>query len=588
MTLRTLPIAVLLAAPALPAQDYVTSVRDLLGHRDFERREAADQWVNRFSPMWHERDDQEGMRGFIGEVELLGIGYDEEDESERFSDDSLGEFLNTLLGTDDTISVVNGRLRAPREVGERVQSALAWLRGWGHGDVEYEFELVRIAGQDREVLASGTSVARRGRPTVFGDVGTRSVLWTFNVELAQGSTTGDPRPGEQRFGSSVALQARVFPDGKSAFVQAIARVAADPTRERIGLGQSGFGELDRVVGRAGEVATAFIAPRGERVLTQWLDEAGRTLRLSCKVSWPEPRLPKTGSVVVRADLIWSQPIIQFELERLRNLRDRDHYEPRRVNVEDRVWESFLDSEASERLSRVESGRAVGLMAFGGATAVEALADLTDRMQQCLPAVGFDVTVYELPVGANPSAGADAAAILARASGGGVADHPSCFRGAEERTYVSDWDVEVATNARIPTPEVSLVQSGYVMRTRVRVDASGRPFAVDLDCKLARLDGIDQRDVPINQAIASPSAISASGRVPPGQGARSVGISTKEVRAVALPQDIVRVESPKVRSHRIRQTVRLDQNGAALLRRRARTFCGENKELVVVVRAAPRD
>lgn len=590
MIRATVALAVLATASSTPAQEFRTSVRDLFPRIRHARLIANESWIHRFAPNWDKRDDG-GYRGFVGESAFLALGERAAKRVQAPTPEEVADCVTVIAGLSESVVVDSQSLRAPAQAGERVSAALRRLRPILAPSIDYEIRLERVEGDACALLLAGRQSVRGNRPTIFADVEEHSRLWSYSVELGAGASISSPLVATDVSGSSVAIRARRYPDGSRALVQAVVRVAEHPPEKgSIAVAHGGLGALDRIETRLGEAALTFVVPRGGQSKHEWTDRDGHTLRLTCKVDWPQPAPTVKGSALLCRDILGDDPIVEFEsLARVQHDVDEvDDVDPNYETGGEEVWQRVLRSGHADDLTIVETRAGSGVTVLLGDLAADAAGFASREIEDWLVPIEVVISIFDAPAGTELNLDGetpDGVRQLVRASGMAIAGFTMCFHGGDEQTCLYDWVGEISTNARIPVPRIRTVQSGCTLDLRVHTSEDRRPVSVDLECSLEDLVELSDRTIALNQALVSPKFVSGSA-IGPGGGSRNVTV--QEVAATGLPQDRVRIEHPRKRSHRIVTSMQLREDGTMELRRSALGFVGAGREVVVMIRATPRD
>ena len=194
---------------------------------------------------------------------------------------------------------------------------------------------------------------------------------------------------------------------------------------------------------------------------------------------------------------------------------------------------------------------------GKANGQRLLRDADARLQP----VTVTVQAFDLPASADvPAVGQTNTAPRWQFGGPGIGGLPSCFATGRERSYLEDWDVEVASGARIADPKVGLCEDGWFATVKVLPNTEGTPRRVELAMDIVDFVALRQNEISIGAA----------------------NIAADSANNVLLPRLLVTVEQAVTQSLQIGTVLDLDDNGVAVLRRSATKLFGAGRDLVVVV------
>jgi len=444
----------------------------------------------------------------------------------------------------NTLTLEDGVLKVPEEDAQAVRAAVAALRKAGPPVVQLDVALDTV-DEDGESASLFTvaGVAQPGLPHVFADAMTSHVLTDYEVEIAQACVIANPVIQIRRTGTSLLTRVHPLPNGEQAVVEAVMRVAVPLPDQPIDLGHPGFGDLDRCLTGYEETAVAFLAENGKPSEQLWTGREGRAMRFTFTATWAAPEQGER--------LLWSS-LLDRPIAGFKNVN-------RRLLLPDQIG----DEEGPGTTTRFAPQRV-----FAGPDGAQRGGAMQLELEVLLVPAGVAVEPGQpLPDGARE---------VARARAHVIAGLPACFNASQEQLYLLDWDVEVAQAARVPDPYVGALDAGHFLQaTFLQRGAHG---TVALDLQLRRLSVIDRIVMPLDVAQSSAGVQGDIRRA--GSGGGSTG---SIYTAPSMPQDTVAIERPQVRSLRITSQVPLGSDGTGMLRRSARGFTGEAKDLVVVVR-----
>lgn len=510
--------------------------------------------------------------------------------------DELVTCVEALSGTTGVrITPDRRNLRVPEASAEAVKRAVARLRAARPSFVDLDFALEAKDGGGWTTLLAGAEPVEADDRAVFEDAASRSYLSDFDVEIAQGSQIPDPILQILRTGSHVSLRVLPLPAGDAALVVADAIVATEVGAEPMRPEYSEMGEIDRAAVSVERAAVTLRVKPGEPGRCEWTGKGGRPLRLTVTARWTAAR--DAGSPVV----LWSPLLADTGTE-----GEMTRHVPAAfvtANAEEseefpRFGHTFAVPLAPpapiERLPAEHALDAVlpfgnGALVLAGAGAAAARDSVVAEIDAENRAVSLHLAAWDVPAGAEAPAGdappEGAREILSAAAPLRVGLN-GLFVAGECRTYIADWDVEVAQSSSIPDVIVGLLLTGSFANVTVRGGPGGTPAFVDLDVVLSKSVSMQRQSVPVLVPMPVATGAGFDVNVPDGKG----GSGTKNVHvdplasptATALRSSYA-VEKPVTQETRIAVTLPLSGDGRATLRRTLPGYLGPGREALVVVR-----
>lgn len=574
------PLAILavaaLATGALPAQQPTLLVDDLLAPRARRALDDGTDWVHRsFSGLEFGGDDETlPWHAIHGESALLPRAFDQGSDEEprgRLTADSLSASIEAMRGAhDDSLSFVElgEHIGLRTAYPEQVTTTLQRLREMLPGPIDLELTLERLTDAETALLLQGTLRFTNGETRTLADVEHRQVLRDFDVEIAQSAATANPIEHRLSYGTSIAARARPLPFRDEVVVELVAR-SARPIPTAPIRPHTEFGPLDRIATRVDEAGLAFRLGRGEPTTHEWRDLDGALLRLTCRATWRSPAAPRGAEPRIVWSPLLGPPVLGFRSAR----RPPPEELVERAEVAATV-EWSISEDGSDCVRCFEIGDAGGgILVLGGDAAGARLGRTIDqRIDALLFPVDVEIDVFDVPLAAVGTDAATDARPLARLRGNVLAELPACFASAREQSYLDDFDVEVAQSARIPDPKTRPCEDGWFATVRVDRVEGGRLGTVNLCLQVERLVELRQMTTRINAAVQALANVTDDSRPP----------------SVWMPQDVVTLEQPVVRTMRLVEDLELDAEGRAELVRSATGLLGPGRALVVRARIRPSD
>ncbi len=513
-------------------------------------------------------------RRIAGEQRLIDSGLDDNCPP-WFDGQSVCTVLDSSIGPDAPRTGFDDKARAVTFAPENraaVAAALADLRGRAPQPIALKVSIERWPGgpgvAGPETLLAAQTHADPARTLVLADAVERQVVADYDVEIAQASSIGDPILAILRTGASAELCVTPMPDGRTAIVEAIARVARPLDEAQIDLGHDGFGRADRCAVAFDEVAACIRVGNGRASETSWTGRDGARMVLRVEAAWALPRPPGDPAIVVsplfRSAFMGFAHVRGVDLPHQEEVDSWDALPERTTSADEIVATAFRDP---IYLLSVQSREFVLTLPsappLSSAQQFERMCDAADSMMR---AARVECLAVNAPAGAVVSLDAPLPAgafAVAGFSGTATLGLPLASTGGTERRFLGDWDVEVAQSARIPDPLFSPVVTGHFL------NLTPRERSVDVDLDLRRLDRMDRQTIQL-----------AVGR-------GSQGIQSEKDQPVlvdpALPPERVAVEKPVVAQMQVVESVPLGEGGSGSLRRAGGSLLGAGRELVILVR-----
>lgn len=513
------------------------------------------------------------VRRIAGEKRLIDSGLDDNCPP-WFDGQSVCTALDAALGPDVNPTGFDDKARAVTfAAGSRdaAAKALADLRERAPQPISLKVSIERwpdnpgIAGP--ETLLSAQAHADPARTLVLADAVERQVVADYSVEIAQASSIGDPILAILRTGASAELCLTPMPDGRTAVLETVTRVARPLDEAQIDLGHEGFGRADRCAVAFDEVAACVRIGNGRASETTWTGRDGARMVLRVEASWKLPPPPGDPAIVVSP--LFRSAFMGFVHVRGTDLPNQEEVDawsalPERTTTADEiVATAFRDP--LYVLSVKSREFVMALPSAAPLTSSQQFETMCDAAESRMKAARVECLAVNVPAGAAVSLDAPlppGAFTVAAFSGTATLGLPLCSTGGTERRFLADWDVEVAQSARIPDPLFASAVSGHFL------DLTPRERSVDVDLDLRRLERIDRQVIQL-----------AVGRV-------SQGLQSEKDAAYfdpTLPPERVAVEKPVVAQLHVAESVPLGADGTGSLRRTGGSLLGAGRELVVIVR-----
>lgn len=510
--------------------------------------------------------------------------------------DELVTWVAALSGTTDfRITADRRALRAPQASAEAVKRAVARLRAARPGFVDLDFTLAADDGRGWTTLLAAQEPVAVDDRAVFHDAASQAYLSDFDVEIAQGAQIPDPILQFLRTGAHVSLRVLPLPSGDGALVVADAIVAASEKAEPMHPEYSEMSDIDRAAVSVERAALTLRVKPGEPGRCEWTGKGGRRMRLDVTLRWTAPASDPAGPVIVWSPLLAGQS----DLGEVSRHVPPECQPSKAEETEDfprfgRTWFVPLAPPGLFERTRADStlewslSSATGAVAFSGAGAAAARDSMFAALDAENRGVSVDVAAWDVatgaavpPDGSTPGGGRELVHTAAPLRVGLNA----VFVAGEARTYLQDYDVEVAQSSSIPDVLVGTLLTGSFTNVSVRNGPGGTPAFVDLDVVLARFVSMENQSVPVLVPMPVTTGAGFDVKVPDGKG----GSGTKNVHVDPLSSPTAtafrssyRVEKPTVQETRIAVTLPLAADGRAMLRRTLPGYLGAGREVVVVV------
>jgi hypothetical protein len=357
----------------------------------------------------------------------------------------------------------------------------------------------------------------------------------------------------------VLARVRPLPGRGAAVVELVTRTSR-PFAAGDVPGSSVFGPFDRIADRVDEAGLTFLAARGVASQHEWCTLDGETLRLSCTVDWPGA--PAAATAPLLCSPLLAAPVTGFRSSRAWEAEDPiDCIDARGLvaqalaatgaGQDDRTQLVDLDIDQD-----VDVGGGGAVLLAPGAAGAQVAARVVQRLADAFAPVRCAIEVFAVEAGA-----AVTGPPVWRAAGPLLANLPGCFASARERTFLADWDVEVAQAARLASPRLGLCEDGWFATATVLPQGVHGPRRLELALERIHFVELRQRELVLST--------------------EALGVTQEGT--IRLPAERVVVERPVTRALRIDTMIELDENGTAELRRQAAGLLGPGRELVVRVR-----
>jgi hypothetical protein len=497
---------------------------------------------------------------------LAGIGsdFDRPTAVPPLADGLLHDLLAAVRGGAEggfRLRQVGARWFAETALAEQVGAALAQVRAAMPAPVRVRLTLERIGEDGAELLLDGSETFHHSETRVLSEVRRRRVLYDFDVEIAQSSATANPIIGELTEGASVMLRARPLPLGEEVVVEAVVRCGAPAGAEP--LQPAGWlGPFDRIATRIDEAGLSFRLRRGEPSRHEWTTADGGRLRLTCSADWTAPKAEAGRGPVVLVSPLLARPVVGFRSSVLGEPEDYGEWTPLLEVVE--AMREAGGGDAVELLGAGD-GAGHGVVLFGGARGPALAQAFAGRVEALLRGARIRVEIVDLPAGAAVAADGElpaGARRLGHFEGPLLLELPTCFAASVERSYLRDWEVEVAQSARIPDPQIGIAEEGLFATFRAVAGPGGRARRVELCLEVERLRELRSLSTSIST--------------------KSIAL-TDASESLVMPQEVLDLELPVVDEFDLAGPVELDEGGLGMLRRGAVQLLGPGRELLVRIR-----
>jgi hypothetical protein len=508
------------------------------------------------------------------------------------TDDELVTLVAAMAGTHDfTISADRRTLRVPDANAAAVRGALARIRAQRPGFVDLAFSLDALDGGAWTTVIAGEEPVFPGDEAVFHDEIAASYLSDFDVEIAQGSQIPDPVLQLLRSGSHVTLRVLPLPGRDAAVVEADAVVATSEEAEPMHPAYSEMADIDRAVVGVESAALTLRVKSGAPATCGWTGRDGRSMRLTVTARWAAAAPDAGSTALVWSPLLGGTGVVERSHipEALQSAKAEETEEMPRFGrgVEFSLAPPGIANVAGDHGATIGFGNG-HLDLFDGAGAAAARDALVAAFDEENRAVAVDVVAVDVPKGAEmPADGSPpgGAREVLRVSAPVRMGINGLFVAAEGRTFLQDYDVEVAQASSIPDPIVGVLLTGSFTNVRVRPGLGGAPAYVDLDVVLSKLMSMDTQTVPVLVPMPVAMGPHMEVDVPNGEGGtKKVGVDPLASATATAFRSQYNVEKPTVHQTRITVTLPLSPDGRAVLRRTLPGWLGVGHELVLIVRA----
>jgi len=460
----------------------------------------------------------------------------------------------------DELQVITGDLLViPGPAEGLVSAALQELRQRLPAAVKFELELRRHDHQGELVLLRRTVDCVSGRLQVISELTQSMALGGFEVEVAEGAVIANPQMLPRQHGAMVVLRPYLSPSAGELLVEILVRIAEPIDEEVIELGHPGFGAIDRLSRRVGEMAGLLRCSSGATTERHWSGPLGTRYSLQLRPRWSQRRALSPGG----HELEYAVDFPQLAGFRTLSVRPEGLEGPlEQRGLCEAVQLEFAGMAPLLAIEPLEDGGV--LVALD--EAARSMRHLVAAHLAAAPAgPHIELSFFDVP------AGGQAEAASARKIGGMTADLVVgswyCATAYRDRSVLADWEVEIAQSARIPTPITRRVHDGLFVNMRWQ---RGK---LEIDGEYSRRREDDSQELPLNVAMA----VVATSKSP-----KNGRLVDDHVDATFLPQDRVRIEKPIV--HRAPFAALLDvQADAVVAVRQSTGLFGSDRELLITAR-----
>ncbi|MEY2981765.1 MAG: hypothetical protein RL562_1992 [Planctomycetota bacterium] len=565
--IRPLSLALFLLPQAL-AQQPDLDVSDLVQRSGLDPAPAGmvRRGLPKFASNWAEVDRR---RLLLGEERLVAVRADGQEAAAAaplLERDALLALLDAIRGENAGATgfvEVGPRVLLDSGFAEQAAVDLRAVRDAMPPRIELDVTVERVgADGTTEVLLRGVEAFRSGEVRVIADAIQNRVLYGLEVEIAQSSAIYKPLFDVAEIGVAAALRARVLPDGTAAIVEAVVRSTAENGADSIAVGDS-VGPLDRLATVVDELGSTFVVAQGGTVVQELGTLGGAQLRLRCTARYEPPKSRLRSDLRVIATPLFGSPVVGFRFM----TRSDDGLEADALpslGVQELAVRAIGEQSDAFALFLPPGAGSTGVLVLNGERGERIGRSVEQRVTGVLRPEQLSIEVWSLPIGVEVRTDADGpvpegAEALVGFQGSVVAGLPVAFGSGIERSYVFDWETEVAQASRVPRPLVGLFDEGSFATAWVQPGAAGR---VGLELDVDRLIEMRSREVGLGREMA-------------------VILDTSN--PLVLPAENVAAEMPRTGAARIRTVVATGPDGGAVVRRAARAALGEGRELVIRVR-----
>ncbi len=568
----TLPLlsALVLLCIQVPAQQVLIMARDLLEAPRLGTAQTHRNRVQRSLP--GDRADDDLPRMILGEATLI----EAKEARPVMAPGDLQLILERISGAQagaiESHNDMPGFVVDLDEV-EKVKATLELLRKRISQGITVSVNLQRISKTATQTLLRASQNFRAGETVTLADTSRQNKLISYETEIAQASSMGNPVVISVSTGSSISLRARPIFGSEFALLEAVVRTAEALPAGDLPPSKGSVGPIQRVSTGIAECAATFRIPRNGKTVHSWSDENGDELRLTCTASWKLAPPLTRGDLVIHTTSLLHDPVLEFHstqaAEDPEELPSSDHIAS--------ILESTLENESrTASLLTSDSDVSTGTLMLTGPHARAVEANVLRTLDQALAPTKLSILILDLPAGTSPDANGklpDSGRTIARIEAPALVNRIACFTGGRERSSLHDWESEVAQAARMPHPEIRMICEGYFINALVEANSSGKPQHFTLEGTWAYIDKTDVVQATLDQELTAPDSTTKT----------SSG-TTNSQPAIHLPQDIVALEQPQIRSKQISTRLSLDAQGKATLRRSATQLLGQNRELLILLQA----
>ena len=520
----------------------------------------------------------------LGQSQLLESG------AAPYSPEMLRQLVIDLTGIDkEELERVEGFLRVSPEDEGAVRLAVAQLRQLARQElIELEMRLEQRTAKGWKLLSAGHGRCRSGQLCSVDDLRIHTKVTDYNVEIAHQSAVGDPKVIQVADGAQLLARARSVPGSEYAIVELIAGVREDTQGEKIAIDYEQLGDLDRVVADESRCAMSFLIERNKLSQHEWSDRHGRTLRLSVHGAWQpsavhaEEQLLASSLLATRiVDLGWcpaNDPRAEAERKASFSSGTRGLLS---LLSQKGLTDYWQQGESALRVARFDKPDEQPI------SLVQELLRAVQRSYR----LEFDVYVCDVgkqvPADADESGGV---ARVARIRTSLLSGLGASFLGLHSRSYLKDYNVEVAQSARIADPIVASISAGYWLGVTGTLDADRPHATLEFHLRLQDCTWAAPRRVRMGSAVVTPGLVSPEkqmirpgsrdGRVPETR----MTIPEKRIWSTLQPEEGGNVEVPTLARKDLRLDVGVELGKERVLRFAAPTILPDGKELVIRIRA----
>ena len=568
-------IALAMTSVACLAQRTLLRVDDLV-----TARKSFTDWRIPLSPGPDWGDEAEDLFSFPGHwntPQLLGVTALAREPVPPLSPELLESLLESWMETDTLeLSNVAGYLLVDIEEAPRVRGALDQLRTW----LAAESILLDLRLEERHkdgwrLLSSGTARSVAGSACRLGDITHRSMLTGWNVEISGTSSIGDPVVRKIIAGAAVLLRARRVPGRGQAVLELVARQRAFDEPEMIELRSNQLSDLERVSMRQSQAGFTSLLARGVAKQFLWAGAGGRELRLTVRADWPEKKATKWQPGFLKPLLLSSllrAPVADFRFLHSPGLEYRwaeggDDEDLVPGSPQQELLGELLDSEQLTDLDhRIDSSLRALFVGPKDESRHALVMELVDRLSRPVP---IEIDVYSAPGSSGePDAGSipPDARRLASIRTTLLEDRWSSFSGAQLRSYIGDWSVEIAGGGgRIGDPETNFIRGGYWCALKAARRSPSGAVTLDLDLRLQDSSWLEPILVKMANARISAGWVRPAVRIPKSNGASETVLPERRSWSILEQEECGILERPILATKGISRQLELEPGKPQLLR-----------------------